>query len=70
MVYKVLRAHYLMRVIENPWLTFNPKENEPKVHPTDLPFFQGFNKGMGSSKIKDKENYLLAEHFSLIFFRS
>ena len=62
MVYKVLRAHYLMRVIENPWLTFNPQKNEPKVHLTDLPFFQGFNKGMGSRESKDKENYLLAEH--------
>ena len=49
-------------MIKNPWLTFNPQENEPEVHPTDLPFFQGFNKGMGARKGKDKKNYVLAEH--------
>ena len=53
---------YLKRVIENPWLTFRPAENEPKVHPTDLPFFQGFNKGMGAREGSDKKNYLLANH--------
>lgn len=49
-------------MIENPWLTFSPTEGEPKVHPNDLPFFKGFNKGMGSRKGSDKKNYLLAEH--------
>jgi len=49
-------------VIENPWLTFNPQEKEPKVHTTDLPFFQGFNKGMNAREGTDKKNYVLAEH--------
>ncbi len=49
-------------MIENPWLTFNPQENEPKVHKTDLPFFQGFNKGMNARVGTDKKNYVLAEH--------
>jgi len=49
-------------VIENPWLTFNPQEKEPKVHKTDLPFFQGFNKGMNASDVAEKKNYVLAEH--------
>ena len=62
MVCKALLARYLKCVIENPWLTFSPTEGEPKVHPTDLPFFQGFNKGMGARKGSDKKNYLLAEH--------
>ena len=62
MVCKALLARYLKRVTENPWLTFSPREGEPKVHPTDLPFFQGFNKGMGARKGSDKKNYLLAEH--------
>lgn len=62
MVCKALPERYLERVIENPWLTFNPREDEPKVHPTDLPFFQGFNKGMGARKGSDKKNYLLSEH--------
>ena len=62
MVCKVLLERYLKRVTENPWLTFSPTEGEPKVHTTDLPFFQGFNKGMGARKGSDKKNYLLAEH--------
>ena len=62
MVCKALLARYLKCVIENPWLTFSPTEIEPKVHPADLPFFQGFNKGMGARKGSDKKNYLLAEH--------
>ena len=49
-------------MLENPWLTFNPKEDEPKVHRTDLPFFRGFNNGMESSKVTSKDSYLLAEH--------
>lgn len=49
-------------MIENPWLTFNPQEKEPKVHKTDLPFFQGFNKGMNAREATDKKNYVLAEH--------
>lgn len=47
---------------ENPWLTFNPNDDEPKVHKTDLPFFQGFNKGMNAREGTDKKNYVLAEH--------
>jgi len=62
MVCKALLADYLKRVIENPWRTFSPTESEPKVHSTDLPFFQGFNKGMGARKGSDKKNYLLVEH--------
>lgn len=62
MVCKALLGRYLKGVIKNPWLTFSPTEIEPKVHPSDLPFFQGFNKGMGARKGSDKKNYLLAEH--------
>ena len=46
----------------NPWVSFNPEPNEPKVHEEDLPFFKGFNKGMGARKGNDKKQYLLAEH--------
>lgn len=49
-------------MVENPWLTFEPADNGPKVHDDDLPFLQGFNKGMGARKGSDKKNYLLAEH--------
>ena len=46
-------------MLENPWLAFNPKKDEPKVHKTDLPFFQGFNKGMNA---REGTDYVLAEH--------
>lgn len=46
----------------NPWLSFDPDSEEPKVHEEDLPFFRGFNKGMGARKGIDKKQYLLAEH--------
>ena len=48
--------------VDNPWLNFQPREDEPKVHEEDLPFFRGFNFGMGSRKGNEKKNYLLAEH--------
>ena len=49
-------------MIENPWLTFNPKTGDPKFHQSDIQFVQAFNNGMKSSGIKGKENYVLAEH--------
>ena len=49
-------------VTKNPWLTFSPNEDDPKVHLTDLPFFRGFNNGMESSEIKSTGSYLLADH--------
>jgi len=48
--------------IKNPWRTFNPTVDEIKVHESDLPYFVGFNKGMGARKGNDKKQYLLAEH--------
>ena len=47
---------------KNPWHDFNPSINELKVHKSDLPFFLGFNKGMGARKGEEKKQYLLAEH--------
>jgi len=48
--------------IKNPWQSFNPSLEEIKVHESDLPYFLGFNKGMGAREGNDKEQYLLAEH--------
>jgi len=48
--------------IKNPWQTFSPTVDEIKVHDSDLPYFLGFNKGMGARKGNDKKQYLLAEH--------
>ena len=49
-------------VTKNPWLTFSPNEDDPKVHLADLPFFRGFNNGMESSETKSTDSYLLADH--------
>jgi hypothetical protein len=48
--------------IENPWQSFNPSLGDRKVHQSDLPYFLGFNKGMGARKGEEKKQYLLAEH--------
>ena len=48
--------------IENPWQSFNPSIGDRKVHQSDLPYFLGFNKGMGARKGEEKKQYLLAEH--------
>jgi len=48
--------------LENPWQSFNPSPGDRKVHQSDLPYFLGFNKGMGARKGKEKKHYLLAEH--------
>ena len=48
--------------MENPWVSFNPSLGDRKVHQSDLPYFLGFNKGMGARKGEDKRQYLLAEH--------
>lgn len=43
--------------MENPWLTFNPKENAPKFHDLDKAHAQAFNMGVGAP-----DEYKLAEH--------
>lgn len=43
--------------MENPWLTFYPKENAPKFHELDRAHAQAFNKGL-----EDHNKYRLAEH--------
>lgn len=48
--------------MENPWQSFNPSLGDRKVHESDLPYFLGFNKGMGARKGEEKKQYLLAEH--------
>lgn len=48
--------------MENPWVSFNPSLGDRKVHEYDLPYFLGFNKGMGARRGKEKKQYLLAEH--------
>lgn len=48
--------------MNNPWLTFNPAPEAPKLHEQDAVFVKAFNNGMKSSDIKSKANFLLAEH--------
>ena len=43
--------------MENPWLNFCPKENEPKFHDLDRAHVQAFNKGL-----EGHNEYTLAEH--------
>jgi hypothetical protein len=43
--------------MENPWLNFCPKENEPKFHDLDRAHAQAFNKGL-----EGHQEYKLAEH--------
>lgn len=43
--------------MENPWLNFCPKGNEPKFHDLDLTHAQAFNKGL-----EGHHEYKLAEH--------
>lgn len=43
--------------MENPWLNFFPKGNEPKFHDLDRAHAQAFNKGL-----EDYQEYKLAEH--------
>jgi hypothetical protein len=43
--------------MENPWLTFYPKENAPKFHDLDMAHARGFNKGL-----EGRNEYMLAEH--------
>lgn len=43
--------------MENPWLNFCPKENEPKFHDLDRAHVQAFNKGL-----EGHHEYKLAEH--------
>jgi len=48
--------------LENPWQSFSPSLGDRKVHQSDLPYFLGFNKGMGARKGEEKKQFLLAEH--------
>ena len=43
--------------MENPWLTFNPKDNAPKFHELDKAHVQAFNQGL-----EGRSEYRLAEH--------
>lgn len=43
--------------MQNPWLTFNPKEDAPKFHDLDRAHAQAFNLGIGAL-----DEYKLAEH--------